>query len=257
MAFLNRVALGALLLVFAAQAASAKPQELTIAAAASLQGALEEVGLAIAKDQPDIILQYNFAATSTLVRQIEAGAPLDVVFSADEANMDNLAKAGLIVDSTRTDVLRNELVLIVKAALAADVVRTPADLGKDAIKHVALCDEAVPIGHYGKDLLTKLDLWKKLEPKLVRPDNARATLAMVVHEAAEAGFVYTTDVGKDAAVRVVYRAGDKDGVDIRYPAAAVKSTKHAAAAAQYVKLLQSAAARQIFEKFGFTLLAKP
>lgn len=237
----------------ASPAAFGADAELHVAAAASLQDVLQEIGKAI----PDSLLggakvTYNFAATSTLARQIEAGAPIDVMVSADEANMDKLEKSDKIDATSRLVVTGNEIVLIVKPSAAHGFVTKPEDLTKTDVKRIALCDESVPIGHYGKELLTKLGLYDKIKTKFVMPENVRAALTTVESDAADAGFVYATDVGKASKARIVYQAGAKEGLTIRYPAAIVKSSKNAAIAAKYVAFLRSETAQTIFAKFGFT-----
>jgi len=93
-------------------AISLRAADLNIFAAASLSEALKEIAKTYEPANGDK-LRFNLAASSTLALQIKQGAPADVFFSADEAKMDDLAKAGLIVDGTRrityvTEVLRME-----------------------------------------------------------------------------------------------------------------------------------------------------
>ncbi len=235
-----------------APAARGGDKQLDVAAASSLQDVLQAIGKAMPKDLiPGVEVRYNFAATSTLVRQIEADAPVDVLVSADEANMDKLEKAGRTLANTRAVVTANEIVLIVKPSAAADLVTKPEDLLKPEVKRIALCDEAVPIGHYGKELLGKLGFHDKLVPKFVRPENVRATLQAVETDAADAGFVYVTDVSKTSKAKIVYQAGAKDGLSIKYPAAVIKNAKPADAAVRYVQFLKSPAAQKIFHDYGF------
>src|SRR5271165_6138515 len=74
--------------------------EVMVFAAASLTDSLKEIAANYEKSSSDKIT-FNFGASSLLARQIEAGAPADVFFSADEAQMDALDKQGLIVPNTR------------------------------------------------------------------------------------------------------------------------------------------------------------
>src|SRR3984885_13052994 len=93
---------------------TASAQELTVFAAASLTDAMRDVSAAWeAQGHPK--LRLNFAASSTLARQIEQGAPANLFASADQQWMDYLAKKNLIATGTRKDLLGNDLVLIVPA----------------------------------------------------------------------------------------------------------------------------------------------
>ncbi|HKI69992.1 MAG TPA: molybdate ABC transporter substrate-binding protein, partial [Verrucomicrobiae bacterium] len=88
--------------------------EVTVFAAASLTDTLKAIAAAYEKTSGDKII-FNFGASSTLARQIEAGAPADIFFSADEAKMNGLEKDGLIDAATRKNRLGNSLVVVVPA----------------------------------------------------------------------------------------------------------------------------------------------
>ena len=75
---------------------NAHSAEVNVYAAASLTDVTKEIAPAYEKQSSDKIT-FNFAASSLLARQIAEGAPADIFFSADEAKMDDLQKAGLIV----------------------------------------------------------------------------------------------------------------------------------------------------------------
>src|ERR1700678_2304385 len=95
-------------------AAEAGTTTLTVFGAASLTNVLQDLGDAFTKET-SIAVKFSFAASSTLARQIENGAPADIFMSADTDWMDYLQTRHLIQDSTRTDVAGNRLVLIAPA----------------------------------------------------------------------------------------------------------------------------------------------
>ena len=66
------------------------------------------------KESGDTLI-FNFAASSVLARQIEEGAPADLIVSADEAKLDTLEKKGLLLPGTRKSILSNTLVIVVPA----------------------------------------------------------------------------------------------------------------------------------------------
>ena len=86
--------------------------DLTVFAAASLTDSLKEVGADYEKETGQKVV-FNFEASSMLARQIVEGAPADVFFSADETQMNLLAKKDLIDPATREDRLGNTLVVVV------------------------------------------------------------------------------------------------------------------------------------------------
>ncbi len=201
---------------------AARAQELTVFAAASLTDAMKDVSAQWAKDghQP---LRLSFGASSTLARQIEQGAPVNLFASADEKWMDYLADKKLIVADTRKDLLGNDLVLVVPADKPQHVTIGPGFdllglLGPNG--RIATGDPAhVPVGLYAEQALKKLGMWDAVQPRLARTDDVRAALLLVERGEAPAGIVYATDaaVSKGVMVAGVFPANSHDPVSIRSP----------------------------------------
>lgn len=226
--------------------------EITVFAAASLTDSLKEIAVRYEKQSGDRIV-FNLGASSTLARQIEAGAPADIFFSADEAKMDGLAKEGLIDATTRKSRLGNSLVVVV-AADSTLKIDSAAALTNAAVKKIALAEpKSVPAGIYAKAWLEKLQLWPAIEPKVVPLENVRAALAAVESGNVEAGVVYKTDAGISKKVKVAYEVPIQDAPVISYPVALVKDSKQPAAAKKFLNYLDSQTAGDIFKQFGFLL----
>lgn len=233
-------------------AVAGRATEITVFAAASLTDSLKEIAVAYEKQSGDKII-FNFGASSTLARQIEAGAPADIFFSADEAKMDALEKKGRIVKGTRKSRLSNSLVIVV-AADSALAIHSATNLTGTEIKRVALADpKAVPAGIYAKAYLEKLKLWPAIEPKVVPTENVRAALAAVESGNVEAGIVYQTDARISKKVKVACEVPAADAPVISYPLALVKESQHQEAAKKFLQYLDSADSAKVFEKFGFIL----
>ncbi len=228
--------------------------DLTVHAAASLTDAMKELAPVYEKANPGDKLLFNFGASSQLARQIKEGAPADVFFSADEAQMDGLEKAGLLAPGTRANLLGNTLVVVVPAD-SPQKVATVADLAKPEFKKVAVAEpNTVPAGVYTKEHLTKLGLWESILPKVVPTDNVRASLAAVESGNVEAGTVYKTDALISKKVKIAYEVPAAEGPKIRYPLAALKDSKNAAQSAKLLSFLGGDEARAVFARYGFTVL---
>ena len=201
--------------------ASLHAAEVTVFAAASLTDSLKEVAAAYEKESGDKIV-FNFAASSTLARQIEAGGPADIFFSADEAQMDRLEKKGLIDPATRKSRLGNSLVVVVPSDSTLQI-KSASDLTNASVKQIALADpKGVPAGVYAKGWLTRQQLWPAVEPKIVPTENVRAALAAVASGNVELGVVYKTDAAISKNVKIAYAVPRADSPDISYPMALVK-----------------------------------
>jgi molybdate transport system substrate-binding protein len=231
---------------------SAHAAEITVFAAASLTDSLKEIAAAYGKNSGDKIV-FNFGASSTLARQIEAGAPADIFFSADEAQMDGLAKKGLIDPATRKSRLGNSLVVVIPNDSTLQI-KSANDLTNASVKQIALADpKAVPAGVYAKAWLEKFQLWPAIEPKVVPTENVRAALAAVASANADAGVVYKTDAAISKNVKVAYEVPRDESPDISYPMALVKSPQQPEAARKFLNYLSAEEAGQVFARYGFLL----
>jgi molybdate transport system substrate-binding protein len=232
---------------------SARAQELTVFAAASLTDSLKDIsGLwTEAGHKP---LRMSFASSSTLARQIEQGAPVNVFASADLKWMDYLAEKQLIAADTRKNLLGNELVLVVEAAKPVQVTIKPgfglaALLGANG--RLATGDpKHVPVGIYAEQALKSLGLWDAIQPRLARTEDVRAALLLVERGEAPAGIVYATDaaVSKGVMVAGVFPAGSHDPVV--YPFAVTKAGDNPEARA-LLAFLAGPQARAVFVRRGF------
>lgn len=226
--------------------------EITVFAAASLTNALAEIGAAHEKATGDKV-RYNFAASNTLARQIEAGAPADVFFSADEAQMDTLAKKNLIDKATRKPLLGNTLVIV--TAPDGPAISKVADLAGPAVKRLSLGNpQAVPAGVYAKQHLENAGLWERVQAKIVPAENVRAALAVVESGNAEAGIVYKTDAAVSKKVKVALEIPASEGPAITYPVAMVAGGGKGGSAAKFLNYLSSKKAGAVFTKHGFALV---
>jgi len=239
--------LGPLLVLAALFQGGAAP--LTVSAAVSLTEALEEVAAAY-RTAGGAPVTFNLAGSNVLARQIVNGAPVDVFISADEAQMDVVARAGLIAEGTRADIAGNVLVLVADARTS---IRTLADLGNEDVRRIAIGDPAaVPAGVYARRYLEDIGLWARLEPKIVPMTNVRAALTSVQNGSAAAALVYATDARIAPALKVVATIAGARAPRIVYPAGVIRTTRQAAAAAAFVNFLRSPAAAAILVRHGFT-----
>jgi molybdate transport system substrate-binding protein len=226
------------------------PTPITVSAAVSLTDALTAIAEQYGREGRGSV-RFNFAASNVLARQIIAGAPVDLFVSADEAQMDAVAAAQLLLDGSRVDLLRNQLAIVVPN----DRPRTmtgPRDLMDASLRRIAIGDPAaVPAGVYAKAWLEKEGLWPALEPRMVPSGSVRAALAAVESGAADAGIVYRTDARVALKATVAYVLPVDRGPRIVYPGAIVRASSAQSEAKRFLEYLRGATAARIFERFGF------
>jgi molybdate transport system substrate-binding protein len=240
----------ALALLIALGGCSRPSDMLTVSLAASLQGAMQEIAARYGQEHHGTRLVLNFGASGMLAQQIEQGAPADVFLSAAPQPMDKLAAGGLILPDTRRDLLRNQIVLVTPAQGGPRGFRELAE-----VKLIAMGDPgSVPAGDYGRQVLTALGLWNRVQPRLVLAKDVRQVLTYVENGDAGAGIVYATDARESSKVRVAEVAPEGSHAPVVYPVAVLKESSHIEAARAFVTFLDSPAARAVFERHGFTVV---
>jgi molybdate transport system substrate-binding protein len=231
---------------------AAAADKVTIYAAASLTDALNALDTAYEARSPVVA---SFASSSTLARQIEAGAPAQVFISADTKWMDYLDGKGLIEAASRHNLLGNKLALIAPAVSPIEPLAIDRRLdwqrflGADGRLAVGDPDH-VPAGIYAKEALTSLGVWPLLAPRLARAEDVRGALALVERGETPLGIVYVTDARISTSVKIVGVFPESSHSPIVYPAAIVKGAASPAVEA-YFRFLASPQARTVFNRFGF------
>lgn len=250
----GRVAIALILALGAGIGPVLAADQITVFAAASVTNAMEEVGVAW-RNKTGETVRFSFASSSTLARQIEAGAPAQIFISANEKWMDYLAERGFIEKETRVSPIGNQLVMIAPASGGANRFEVDSSLDLAALLgtdgRLAVGDPAhVPAGIYAKRALRSLGLWSDAEPRLAIADNVRAALALVERGEAPLGIVYATDAAISKGVKVVGRFPAGSHPPISYPFAIVKG-QDAEPVRAFFAFVTGDDGLSVFERYGF------
>lgn len=227
-------------------AGCAQRSHLQVAAAASLEDALRQIGANYEKATHEHV-DFVFGGSNALARQVRAGAPIDIFFSADEPTMNSIAPE--IVPGSRRDLLSNEL-----AVVSLQPLRSIADLTR--LNRIALADpSAVPAGVYARTYFERTGMWQAIRPRVIPMDNVRAALAAVDGGNADAAVVYRTDALLAKRAKIAFVVSGADAPHIRYPVAIVRRAADPAAAKRFLDYLSSTDAARVFRGFGFQVEA--
>jgi len=234
--------------------ARAQPRPVLVFAAASLKTALDAIAEKWRADTAKAAT-ISYAASSTLAKQVDNGAPAELFISADEDWMDYLQRRNLTDPQSRIDLLGNRLVLIAPASTGSSTNIAPgfplARLLGDG--HLAIADpNAVPAGRYAKAALEKLGVWQAVAGRIAAAENVRAALLLVARDEARLGIVYQTDAAAEPAVRIVATFPPDSHPPIVYPLALTRAAGPEAPG--FATYLRTPAARALFEAQGFTVL---
>ncbi len=217
--------------------------DLTVFAAASLHGVFEDLAAQFSTARPQVQVRFSFAGSSDLVAQLDAGAPADVLATADESTMADALDAGSVQDEPVV-FATNALTLITPQGNPAGITG-PADLaGADLV----VCAPQVPCGAATARWAANLDL--TLHP-VSEEGSVTDVLGKVTSGQAEAGLVYTSDVrAAGSAVEVIGLPGADDVVN-RYPIAVTARTEQADLARAWVDFVLGPQGRAALTEAGF------
>nr|WP_318502439.1 molybdate ABC transporter substrate-binding protein [Bacillus sp. T3] len=231
------------------QEATIKQVDLTISAAASLQDALNEIKAKYEKEHSNVNITYNFGGSGALYQQIIQGAPVDLFFSAAKDQFDLLVNDGFIEKNQSKDLIGNELVLIIPKG-AQTGIQSFQDIEKAEKISIGI-PETVPAGKYAKETLVNLDIWKRVESKLVFAKDVRQVLTYVETGNVDAGMVYKTDALTSNKVKVMTTAQNNLHSPIVYPVGILKKTANPEEALNFFEYLQTQESMKILYKYGF------
>lgn len=222
--------------------------ELTVSAAASLTDVFPVIADAFTKRFPNTVIKFNFAGSSTVMNQVIAGAPVDVVATASEPTMQIGVDSKLVLRPLFF--ARNSLTIAVPAGNPANI-ESLADLQRGGLL-LGVCDTVVPCGASAVELFTKNKL--NVTP-VTRELDVRSLLGKVISGDLDAGIVYITDV-KAAGSKVEFvEIPIKENVMTTYPIAMVAQTQDTELANRFVNFVRfSTTSQGILRAFGF---AKP
>jgi molybdate transport system substrate-binding protein len=227
-------------------------EKVYVFAAASMTDAVNElVATYQKKSGTDAEFKTSYASSSTLARQIDAGAEVNVYISANMKWFKWLEDRNLIEEPSASILAANSLVLIAapgnKARLESIEV-LPQILGEG---YLAMGDHThVPAGMYAKEALDHYQLWDKLSKRLALYPSVRVALNAVEKAQADLGIVYKTDALKAPACRIVYTFDAASHTAIQYPVGAIRG-KDTGETHAFLQFLKTGEAKKVLEKYGF------
>jgi molybdate transport system substrate-binding protein len=219
-------------------ASGSKAPRLTVFAAASLTNVFPKI---------DPHGRYSFGGSNMLAAQIQQGLPADVFASANTKLPAQLHRQGLV--TTPYVFTSNRLVVVIAPGNPLHL-KGVRDLERSGLR-IVMAAAGVPVGDYTRKVLAKMGMSDLVGKAVSQETDVREVLAKVVLGEADAGFVYATDAKTVKGKVSLLGLPDSAQPQVLYAAAAVKSSKHLAAAKAWVKQLRSRAAQKKLRAAGF------
>ena len=216
--------------------------KVTVLAAASLQGAFEEIEKTVEKDNPGLDVTFDFQGSQDLVSSLAGGNSADVLATANNSTMKTAAEQKLVGD--QTEFATNVLTLIVPKGNPKKI--TGLDSSLDGA-NLVICAPEVPCGEATQKLAEAQGI--TLNP-VSEEQKVTDVRGKVESGEADAGIVYTTDAAaaKDKADKIDIPDG---GVVNHYPIAQTASPENAAGAKVFIDAVTGKTGQEVLAKYGF------
>jgi molybdate transport system substrate-binding protein len=221
-----------------------------MAVAASLRDVAAGLVREFETEEPAVEILASFGASNALARQVELGAPIDLLVSADEEIVRSLGHEGLVEPDSIVEIARGRLVLAVPSGSPLERHGLDALLSPH-LERLGLPSAAVPLGRYGRAWLDDQGLIDRLEGKILATENARANLAALDRGHVDLAILYASDIRRHPSLRVLHRPDPEAYPVIRYVAARVSRTPACVEIDRVLEAWQSSSMRAQLMEAGF------
>ncbi|MBW0013041.1 molybdate ABC transporter substrate-binding protein [Mycobacterium sp.] len=222
--------------------------KIVVFAAASLKPAFTQIGERFQAENPGASVEFDFAGSSELATQLTQGATADVFASADVAQMDKVATAGLLAGDPRN--FASNTLVIVAAPGNPKKIGSFADLAKPGIT-VVICQQPVPCG----SATQRIEDSARVHLNPVSEElSVTDVLNKVTTGQADAGLVYVTDARSAGSKVSTVNFPEAGGAVNVYPIAVLRKAAQPALARKFVAVVTGGDGQNILAELGF---AKP
>lgn len=223
---------------------------LTVAAAANLSAAFQEIGQNYYKATGNKV-EFNFGSTGILVQQVENGAPFDILAAANVSYIDNLAEKAKIIAGSKKLYAKGRIGIAVLKNNPLKITNLQ-DLLTPAVKKIAIANPLhTPYGLAAKQALEHSGIWSKLQDKLVYGNNIQETLSLLLTGNADTAII-ALSISKNPGISFIL-IDEQLHAPLIQALAIIKGTAKEALARQFIDYLASPESRNIMQKYGFVL----
>ncbi len=237
--------------------AQAHSQTITVAAAADLRPALEEISSRF-QTQSGVHVSAIYGSSGNFSQQIQNGAPFDLFFSANIEYPHKLENAGLTVPGSYYEYARGKIVLLVPLSSTLDLKKGLKALQDPTIKKVAIAEPShAPYGQAAVAALKTENIYDKVSPKLVTGENISQAASFVLSGAADAGIV-ALSLALSPSIKGQVQFAEIPASDyppIQQACVVLKSSKQQKLAVEFESFVKSEEATQILRRYGFEVPA--
>jgi len=232
-------------------------QEITVAAAADLQFAMQDVAARFQKETGKTV-KAIYGSSGNFFQQIQNGAPFDMFFSANLDDPKELEVVGLTEPGTYYQYAKGKIVIWVRNESKLDLNSGMQVLLDPSVKKIAVANpQHAPYGQAAVAAMQKGNIYEKVKDKFVLGENISQTASFVVSGSADAGIVALSlalspnmkDKGRYAEVP------SSEYPPIEQACVIVASSKNKETARQFLSFFKTAAMGDVLRTYGFDVQA--
>jgi molybdate transport system substrate-binding protein len=232
-------------------------QEITVAAASDLHGALDEIS-ARYKAETSAQVRVVYGSSGNFYQQIQNGAPFDLFFSANSDYAKKLEAAGLTVPGSYREYARGHIVLFVASTSRLNLEQGLKVLLDASIKRIAIADPAhAPYGQAAIAALKSQGLYDRIVRKIVVGENVGQAASFVTSGAADIGII-AMSLAVLPSARSQSRFAEipaNEYPPIVQACVVLKSSKAQMAASRFLSYVRGPEASKILQRYGFEVPA--
>jgi molybdate transport system substrate-binding protein len=221
-----------------------------VAAAADLTAAFEELGSQFERETGETV-SLSFGSTGLLSKQIEEGAPFDLLAAANVSYVDKVVAAGACDGASKTLYARGRIAIWTRRAFRAPA--SIAELADARFVRIAIANpDHAPYGVAARDALTAAGIWQTIRPRVVYGENVRQALQL-----AETGNVEAAIVALSLVIQK--KDGSWSPVDeslhqpIDQAMVVCRRGARSDGARAFAAFVSSSSGREIMRRYGFFL----
>jgi molybdate transport system substrate-binding protein len=244
----------------------AAAQELKIAAASDLAGAMQKLAPAFEK-QTGIHVSVSLGSSGNFFAQIQNGAPFDVFLSADKSYPEKLLHAGQAEPNSLTPYARGRLVLWTAKSTG---LRLPSKDGKaldggldflkrPEVRKIAIANpEHAPYGRAALAAMEHFKVYDQVKSKLVLGENISQTAQFAQSGSADVGFIGLSGALSAAMANSgeYVLLPDDSYPPIEQAAVVVAASRNKESAQRFLQFLMSTEGQAILRELGFEAAEK-
>jgi molybdate transport system substrate-binding protein len=244
------------LLAAAPALAQAARTPLTVAAAANLKGAAEDVEKAFEAEHPGVEVALTFGASGAFFAQLQNGAPFDLFLSADREYPAKVIAAKLGAASDERVYAFGKLVAWLPPGSTLDLEkRGLVALADPGVKRIAIANPAVaPFGRATEWAFKSARVYDAVKEKLVLGTSVAQTAQFATTGAADVAFLpHSLTFGKELAGGRVILVPEALYPRIEQSGLVLGNAKDPALARAFLAFLTGEKGRAILAKYGYGL----